>query len=120
MDWVERSVNSQTLRVTTGAPALLVIGENYYPAWKASVDGVETPLLRANYSFRAVRVPAGEHEVRFEYHSPLLRAALWTTLLSALAAAILIAFPFIRRRFAAEAGEIAESGQGSEETGPRT
>jgi hypothetical protein len=67
--WADREVDRFTLNVTTDRPALLVITDNYYPAWKAEIDGEEAPILRANYTFRAVPVPAGTHEVRFYYDS---------------------------------------------------
>jgi hypothetical protein len=70
--WAERGTNEYTLRVTTDRPALLVISENYYPAWKAEVDGVDTPILRANYTFRAIHVEEGEHQVRLYYDSTTL------------------------------------------------
>ncbi len=46
---------------------LLVLTDTWFPGWKAFVDGTETEILRANYLFRAVRVPAGRHQVVFEY-----------------------------------------------------
>ncbi|MGD2216664.1 MAG: YfhO family protein [Gemmatimonadales bacterium] len=99
VEWVEREVNVQTLQVETSGPALLVVSDNYYPAWTATIDGESTPVLRANLTLRAVRVPTGTHEVRFEYRSPMLRAALWTTLVSGLGAVGLItAGLFLRRR----------------------
>lgn len=67
--WSNREVDRFALNVTTDRPALLVITDNYYPAWKAEIDGEEVPILRANYTFRAVPVPAGTHEVRFWYDS---------------------------------------------------
>jgi uncharacterized membrane protein YfhO len=73
--WVERGTNEYTLRVTTDRPALLLISENYYPAWKANVNGVDTPILRANYTFRAIPVGAGEHTVRLYYDSRTLDQA---------------------------------------------
>ena len=40
----------------------------YTKGWKAFVNGVEQPLIRANYALRALRLPAGtsEVEMRFE------------------------------------------------------
>ncbi|UCC72699.1 MAG: hypothetical protein JSV86_20470 [Gemmatimonadota bacterium] len=109
VDWVERAVNSQTLRVETDEPALLVISDNFYPAWKAWVDGVGTPVLRANYTMRAIEVPSGSHEVRFEYHSRLLKAAFWTTLVSTLLVVGLIGLNLFLHWRAQGRGQTAES-----------
>ena len=45
----------------------LVLLDSFYPGWSAYVDGRETPVLKANYAFRAVRVPEGIHRVEFIY-----------------------------------------------------
>ncbi len=38
--------------------------------WTAYVDGVETRIEVANVGFMAVRVPAGQHQIEFRYHTP--------------------------------------------------
>ena len=58
------------LRLSAGGPRLLVVGDNFHPHWRALVDGRAAPLLRANYVWKAVPVPAGEHVVELVYHSP--------------------------------------------------
>ncbi|MGH7506145.1 MAG: hypothetical protein ACRELX_10865, partial [Longimicrobiales bacterium] len=73
--WEERGINEFTLRVSTDRPALLVLLDNFFPAWRAEIDGTETPIVRANYTFRALPVPAGEHTVRFTYRSDVLRGS---------------------------------------------
>ena len=45
----------------------LVLADVNYPGWSAFVDGARVPLLQADYAFRAVRVPAGNHTVEFRY-----------------------------------------------------
>jgi hypothetical protein len=95
--WTEREADRYTLRVSTDKPALLVISENYYPAWKASVDGQPITILRANYTFRAIPVPAGEHEVRLFYESDSLRrSALVSAALLALL--LLVSLTLVLRR----------------------
>ena len=59
-----QSVEAQ---VEAAGPSLVVISQTYYHDWQAFVDGVPTPLLRANDAFQAVQVPAGKHEVRLVY-----------------------------------------------------
>lgn len=79
VEWSEHETNRQVLRVRVDRPALLMLIENYYPAWKAEVDGRAAPVLRANYVFRAVPIPPGEHRVTLRYESPLLRASALTS-----------------------------------------
>jgi len=55
------------VEVTTKSPGILVLGDMYYPGWRAEVDGEEVPIYRANYLVRGVRVDEGEHAVVFEY-----------------------------------------------------
>ena len=45
----------------------LFIADTWYPGWKASVDGIDTTIYRADYVFRAVKVPAGAISIRLEY-----------------------------------------------------
>ena len=58
------------LRVSAAGPRLLVIADNYHPHWRALVDGRPAPLVRADYVWKAVPVPAGEHLVELLYRSP--------------------------------------------------
>ena len=58
------------LRVSAAGPRLLVIGDNFHPHWSALVDGRPAPLVRADYVWKAVPVPPGEHLVELLYHSP--------------------------------------------------
>jgi hypothetical protein len=62
----------------------LVLSDVWYPGWKARVDGMDTPILRANYLFRAVPVSNGEHTVEMIYQPPSFLAGLAVTLLAIL------------------------------------
>jgi hypothetical protein len=53
-------------------PGYLVIADVWYPGWQASVDGNPVPVMRANYLFKAVPVPNGEHEVTVVYQPRVL------------------------------------------------
>jgi len=56
-----------TLATSTAQPAFLVLHDQFYPGWKAFVDGVETKVYRADYVLRAIGLPAGQHTVEFVF-----------------------------------------------------
>jgi hypothetical protein len=78
--WVERTPNRLVLEVETPASALLVLSENWFPAWRATVSGEPTEVLRADHTLRAVPVPAGSHRVEMWFESPLIRGSLFLSL----------------------------------------
>jgi len=59
------------------APGYLVLSDTWYPGWRATVDGEEVPVERANYMLRAVMVPAGPHRVEFTYRPTNWEIGLW-------------------------------------------
>ena len=62
------------LEVKAGVPSLVVIAQTWYHPWRAYIDGAPAPLLRANYAFQALEVPAGTRQVRVVYQDSALRA----------------------------------------------
>jgi Bacterial membrane protein YfhO len=59
-----------TVDVNLTAPGFLVVSDVEYPGWSASLDGVATPLYRADGIVRGVSVPAGRHAVAFAFDPP--------------------------------------------------
>lgn len=66
-----------TLLVQNSARGLLSISETVFPGWEAYVDGLATPILRANGMQRAIVVPPAPdgqpHEVTFVYRPASVR-----------------------------------------------
>lgn len=48
----------------------LVVSENWYPGWTATVDGVEVPTHRGNFAMLTVPLPAGAKQVVLRYRTP--------------------------------------------------
>ncbi len=88
-----------TVTVESDRDAVLVLSEVAYPGWRATVDGRAAPLLTADYTFRAVPVSAGRHEVRLVFDPPLWRLGWIIAAGTALAAvALASAVLAVRRR----------------------
>ena len=59
--------NNIAISVNAREKSLLFLAENYYPGWHATIDGKNTPILRADYVFRAIPVEEGQHMISFYY-----------------------------------------------------
>jgi len=81
-------------KVNSAQGGLVVFSENYYPGWQAFIDGEEVEHGRVNYILRAMNVPAGEHEVVFEFDPDSLHATETIAYIAfaLLALAVLVAF----------------------------
>lgn len=76
----QRGLNQITVRVTTTQPSVVVMGEAWYPGWRAWVNGRAAALERVNFMFRGVQVPRGESQVCVVYEPETLRFALFLSL----------------------------------------
>jgi hypothetical protein len=77
----------------------LVLLDSYYPGWRVYVAGREAEILRANYTFRAVRVPEGRHRVEFVYRPTSFHAGLSLTSIALLIGVAAIFWRPVRRSF---------------------
>jgi hypothetical protein len=76
-----------TISVEAAAPTTLVVADATFPGWRARVDGAAAPIVsRAGRPF-AVPVPAGRHEVVFDYAPASFRIGLGIAAASLLLAA---------------------------------
>ena len=80
----ETGPNQLDFLVNASGPCLLVQNDLAYPGWQATLDGQKTPMAVADGVFRAVAVPAGEHQVGFRFQPRSLRLGLTLSALSLL------------------------------------
>jgi len=92
--------NSLSFRVRVPQVGIAVLNEAYAPGWEAEVNGRPTPVFRANYLLRAVRVDKGESIVVFRYRPAGWLAGPIGFLLSLGAALLLVGvFPGFSTRY---------------------
>lgn len=64
---VKYKPNEVTVKTTTNGSMLLFLSDTFLPGWQVTVDGAASEIYRANFAFRSVVVPEGEHEATFLY-----------------------------------------------------
>lgn len=68
-DLIIYNPNEVLIKTKSKENNFLFISDTYFPDWRAKIDGKDSKIILADYSFRAVEVPKGIHEVEF-YYSP--------------------------------------------------
>ena len=61
------SPNRVSVGVDTPEEGYVVLADTWYPGWRATLDDQPVEIIRADYLFRAVQVPAGMHKIEFVY-----------------------------------------------------
>jgi hypothetical protein len=83
-----------------GAASYVVVAENWYVDWQATVDGAAAPVLRGDASLITVPVPAGARRVELVYRSARYRTGRLVSIL----ASLLVAGCFVRPALAGRGG----------------
>jgi hypothetical protein len=89
---VEYTPNRIEMKAKAEADCFLFISDVYYPGWESIVDGRRTKTYRADYAFRAVYLPAGEHTVvmRFRPKSVMIGGAVSLLALTVIVAGLVM------------------------------
>ena len=76
----------------------LVVSENYYPGWSATVDGRPAPVGRVNYTLTGVQLPEGGRRIELEFDSATYHRGKLITLVALALTLILIIGGSIKER----------------------
>ena len=101
-----------TARVTSWAPGKmtiaisgtdakaghLLVSENWYPDWKATVDGKPGVVRRANHTLLSVELPLDAKEVQLEFQSDMYAKGKIISLIALRAALAWIVVGLVRTR----------------------
>ena len=90
VDAVKYGTDLVVLDVLTEQPGLLVMSDLYSKDWQVQVDAERVKLHRANYTYRAVFVPEGHHEITFSYVPWSFPVGVSLTFLGLIVAGLLI------------------------------
>lgn len=77
----------------------LVVSENFYPGWRATAEGRELPLARANFNLIGAALPAGARRVELRFSDAQYATGKLITLVCIVLALLAIAAgAFVERR----------------------
>jgi len=87
-----------SIEATSQKDGILIVNDSYWPGWKATIDGFEVPIWRADFLVRAVPWRAGHHVLEMKYE-PLEVQLGWIVSLTGIIALIfLLVFEWQRKR----------------------
>jgi hypothetical protein len=93
-----------TIALSAPAPAnaSLVVSENYFPGWTATVNGAQLPVYRADYNLIGIPLPEGAKTVELSFRDAAVEKGKLITLIAVLAALAALAGGVVvdRRRLA--------------------
>jgi hypothetical protein len=82
------------VEVDAGEPCFLVFQDNFYPGWKAYVDGAEEKIHNTDLGYRAIEVKEGKHSVVMRFRPLSLRIGIVITCIGILAS---LAYAWVTR-----------------------
>jgi len=82
-----------TISATVPNGGFLVLTDQYYPGWRALVDGAPTRIYRADYLFRGVQLPPGTHRVEFVYRPASFYLGVFGSVIGVAGILLLLALP---------------------------
>ena len=98
-DITDYQPNRIEIKTASKKGQILVITDSFYaPAWHARIDGNPREILQANFAFRAIYVPAGQHKVVMYFNSPAFGFGIGLTLLGSAVLAGCFIYPWRKKR----------------------
>jgi hypothetical protein len=88
------------LQLAAPAPqgAALIVSENYFPGWKATVEGKAAPLDRAQYNLIGVQLPTGARSVTLHFDDPAYETGKTVTIVAIVVSLVLAGLGLFRLR----------------------
>lgn len=58
-------------------PMYITLLQNYYPGWVCKIDGVPTKIIKSNFTFITIKVPAGIHTISYNFEPLFVIPLMW-------------------------------------------
>jgi hypothetical protein len=89
-----------SLELSAPAPAgsALLVSENYFPGWTATVDGKAAATARADYALIGVQLPEGGKKIELSFDDPAYARGKMITIFALVLTALLIGAGIITER----------------------
>jgi hypothetical protein len=84
VDNLKRTTNSISFDFNSNQDGWVVVADTWYPGWVVKLDGLTTTNYHADYLFRGLYVPSGNHIIQYIYQPTSFRVGLWLTVFSGL------------------------------------
>jgi hypothetical protein len=69
----ESKPNFLSYTIKNDKPQFAVFSEMYYPnGWKATIDGVEAPIVNVNYVLRGLHIPSNSSQIEFRFEPEVI------------------------------------------------
>jgi uncharacterized membrane protein YfhO len=92
VELTDSDINSYRFRVHAPAPSVLVVSQNPYPGWKASVDGRPLSVFRANHVLTGVAIPEGDYSIEFVFDPASFKIGAVVSFVSVCVLAVMLIF----------------------------
>jgi hypothetical protein len=91
-------INVELTAPVTSAGSMLVVSENFYPGWRATVGGQSVDVMRANFNLVGVPLPAGARQIELRFRDPSYDTGKSVTLGALVVSILLVAFGVVQER----------------------
>jgi hypothetical protein len=91
---------SVAIRLAAPAPrgSALIVSENYFPGWEATVNGKPAVVGRADFTLIGVQLPEGATDIDLSFTSPAYQKGKLITLIALAVAVLLIGAGVVAER----------------------
>jgi hypothetical protein len=96
---LSRRANSVDVRLSDlTEERILLFTDTDFPGWQATINGKPTPIFLANDAFKAIEVPAGDHDIHFEFKPKSVYAGCFTSLAAVFGCVLALRLLVVKRR----------------------